>query len=272
MIVAGVIFYRSGGEALERLVRSLEEHGVEGLVAVDGPFEGVSRDVATRRDEWAALRSFRGRKALISPQVWPSEPAKRNVANRFAYEHIVKATGGHHLLGIDSDEELLTDIELPPLGKLGVAKLHLPERDDLERKFGERAVLHIRVHELSRGLTWGPSHFEMTSHGIRYSMPHCILGSSAHQLEILHHPHEKPEGQLRYNEGHRLRVEAGMDYLADTAIPTWPFASSSETVNVHMPGLDVPGSERQERIAAEWRRAREAAPGASEADPVQSEG
>ena len=254
MIVAGLIWYRSGAEALERLVRSLEAHGVDGLVACDGPFDGVSRDVSTRRDEWAALRSFRGKKALISPQVWPSEPAKRNVVNRFAYHHIVDGRGGHHLLGIDGDEELLTDIQVPQPGKLGVAKLHLPERDDLEHKFGERAVLHIRLHELSAGLTWGPSHFEMTSHGIRYSMPHCILGSSSHQLEILHHPHERPEGQQRYNDGRRLQVEAGLDYTADTAIPTWPFASSSETINVHMPGLDVPGSERQERMALEMRR------------------
>jgi hypothetical protein len=257
VIVAGLIFYRCGAEPLDRMLRSLEDHGVDGLVAVDGPFAGVSKDVKTIREEWEALRSFRGKKALISPQVWASEPVKRNVANRFAYEHIVGAKGGHHLLGIDSDEELLSDIDVPAPGKLGVAKLYLPERDDLD-KFGERAVLHIRLHELSRGLTWGPSHFEMTSHGIRYSMPHCVLGSSEHQLEIMHHPQDKPAGQLEYNEGRRLRVEAGLDYSADTAIPTWPYASSSETINVHMPGLEVPGSERAERVALESRRKRDA--------------
>ena len=255
MIVAGLIYYRPGAEALERLVRSLEAHGVEGLVAADGPFEGVSRDVKTIRGEWEALRSFNGQKALISPQVWPSEPVKRTVVNRFAYEHIARV-GGHHLLGIDADEELLTDIQVPAPGKLGVAKLWLPERDDLDKLGDERAVLHIRLHELSRGLTWGPSHFEMTSHGIRYSMPHCMLGTSAHQLEIMHHPSEKPAGQLDYNENRRLRVEAGLDYSAESEIPTWPFASSSETINVHMPGLEVPGSERAERVALQQRQRR----------------
>ena len=256
MIIAGLIFYRCGGPTLARLLRSLEEAQVGGLVAVDGPFRGVSRDVSTRREEWEVLRTFKGQKVLVSPQVWDSEPAKRNVANRMAYEYIAKGPG-HHLLGIDADEELLGDIQVPQPGKLGVAKLYLPERDDLD-KFGERAVLHIRLHELSRGLTWGPSHFEMTSHGIRYSMPHCMLGTSDHQLEILHHANPKPEGQLEYNERERLLVEAGTDYTADNEIPTWPFASSSETINVHMPGLEVPGSERAERMAVEQRKRAEA--------------
>lgn len=240
MIIAGLIFYRCGGETLERLVRSLEAHGVEGLVAVDGPFEGVSHDVKTIRSEWAALRGFSGHKVLVSPQVWESEPAKRNVANRMAYEYVARG-GGHHLLVIDADEELLTPVEVPQPGQLGVAKLYLPERDDLD---GERAVLHIRLHELSRGLTWGPSHFEMTSHRIRYSMPHCRLGTSAHQLEIMHHAQPKPDGQLAYNERRRLLVEAGIGAEADRAIPTWPFASSSETINVHLPGIDPPEGRR----------------------------
>jgi hypothetical protein len=234
VIIAGLIFYRNGPEQLDRLLRSLEANGVDRLVAADGPFRGVSKDVKTVREEWEVLRSFKGNKLLLSPQVYESEAIKRTIVNRMAYHHMAKG-GGHHLLGIDADEELLTPIPIPEWGKLGVAKLHLPEREDLD-KFGERAVLHIRLHQLSAGLTWGPSHFEMTSHGIRYSMPHCILGSTDYTFEIMHHPHEKSEEYIRYNERIRPSVEMGVE--PEREIPTWPHTKRAETLYVGLPAIE----------------------------------
>lgn len=249
MIVAQVIYYRPGAEALDRLLRSLEAHGVEGLVAADGPFKGVSRDVKTVRAEWDVLRGFKGRKVLIAPQVWPSEPVKRTVCARMAWQHLVRPRyGHHHILSIDADEELLTDIELPQPGKLGVAKVYVPERPVLAEEYGEAAVLHIRLHELSAGLTWGPSHFEATSHGIRYSMPHCRPGTSSHQLEIMHHPVPKSAAYRRYNEQRRMLDEVGVDRLGQ--IPTWGLAASSETINVHLPGIEAPSEQKVRNLQA----------------------
>jgi hypothetical protein len=216
---------------------------VDGVVLLDGPFQGVSMDITPRKGEQAAIAKTAGLEVVAMPGVvYPSEPVKRTVAARIAYSHWPEA---EWLLGIDSDEELVSDIVEPARGQLGVAKILDPDwyTRRLCRRRPESCVSKtmpgggeecdcpliqdatmIRLHRLSADIAWGPSHFEVTNGGFRYATPHG-LPSIPSCMVIKHHGVKKRGAMKRYNE----QVRNGVEIEQDTA-PTWSFASNPDTI------------------------------------------
>ena len=221
MICAAVIYYRADLKDLQRLCDSLVGR-VDCAVFVDGPFEGVSKDVKTIRAERDILGSFRNRvPSYISvAHVFPDEAAKRTFAARLAYESFNTAS---HLLVIDSDEELLTRVPIPEPSRLGVARI-------IDRNHVDGGATMIRLHELTPDITWGPSHFEVMNHGLRYSTPFC-RPELPHSFKIAHHSHpvKEHEGYEQYNKKIRPTVE-GRHRRPPEVMPSWVYESREDTI------------------------------------------
>ena len=253
MIVAAIRYYRNGPQMLERVLESLCGR-VQGVALLDGPYEGVSRDIRPRRGEQAVIqryaRSGRIEVVNIPATVWPSEPVKMTVAARVCKGEWPNA---EWLLGIDTDEELISAIDVPPVGQLGVALIVDPPWQqrklcritprgciDRERR-GESCdcpplanATMIRLHRLTHDLTWGPSHFEVSTGGLRYATPHG-LPDAGHCMVIQHHGTHKRGAMRRYNDVIRDQVEMTSDVDASWR-PMWSYASRPGTVYTTLAG------------------------------------
>lgn len=228
-IVASVIYYRPLVDDLARLLDSLQGR-VAAAVFVDGPFDGVSSDVKSIRYEREAIERFAETTPTYAAEsrVWADEAEKRTFAAQVAYQLFSDVAS--HLLVIDSDEALETDVPIPPGGQLGVARIIDPHKE-------RGGATMIRLHELSAGLRWGPAHFEVSNYGLRYATPHC-LPDLAHSFVIRHYglPVKPHAGYQRYNDQLRMRREAaGRLGEGDLAIPSWAYQSREQTIFVHPP-------------------------------------
>lgn len=274
MIIAKVIYWQAGAENLRRLVRSLEGR-VDAAVFLDGMFEGIRGPVGSpAADRRAIVKACDAINlpAYVPPAPsvpWPSEPIKRTVAARLAWEEFGHEYG-HNLLVIDADEELLTPV--PPLEP---GRLAAPALIDDETPAMQRACQHpqactspececelrmvrrlceeptretcrnpwcecppilgatmLRLHQLTPDITWGPSHFEITSGGQRYSTPHC-LPSNPHSFVIKHWGQtvKADRSYQAYNDHQRMRIEATDPRLPGAdPIPTWGYQSRDDTI------------------------------------------
>ena len=222
-IVAACIYYRPDPADLRRMCISLENR-VQGCVFVDGPFKGVNDDIKSIREEREILRhhSKRVPTYISDSHLYEDEPEKRTFCARLAFAQFPQCT---HLLVIDSDEELLTDIPIPDPGMLGVAQIISPSY-----KLGGATM--IRLHDLTPDIRWGPSHFEVSNHGLRYATVHC-LKENPHSFKIHHYgnPTKEDKAYQHYNDHLRMRREAlGPNNEGEYATPSWVWQTREDTI------------------------------------------
>ena len=231
-VAVACIYYRPKPEDFSRMLGSLVEQGIRFGVFVDGPYEGVSRDIKTVRSEREDIDNYRaicevqgGGVVDTESRVWETEAEKRSFAALLAYRLFGDVCS--HLLILDSDEELITPVPIPEPGRLGVARIIDPNKP-------RGGATMIRLHELTDSLRWGPAHFEVANRGVRYATPHC-LPDLAHSFTIRHHglPVKADADYQRYNDHERMRREAaGRGREGDYAYPSWPYQSRESSVYI----------------------------------------
>jgi len=177
-IIAAVIWYRQTPERLRRLVASLE-YRCQGVVALDGPFAGLSDDASSPEDNYNAIadaadsidlpyRVFEGR-------VWRAEPEKRTAAARAALALALELEPDAEpwVLWVDSDEWLLTDLDAEPVAANGHGSCQLQSyRDGEPVDEGGTGTRMVRLFPNSEHLIWGPAHFDVRD----MSIPKTYLG------------------------------------------------------------------------------------------------
>lgn len=252
MIVAGVIYWRPDVERVRALVASLEGR-VHAAVFLDGIYAGMRGPIASRGEERRAIAQAAAAielPAFVPPApgfAWSSEPVKRSVCARLAWEEFgVGAGEPASLLVIDADETLESDVpeleearvggvaqiddETPAMRRICAAPYQCASPDcgcplrpvrrlcrvpreecrnpDCDCEQVFGATM-IRHHHLTADLAWGPSHLEVTCRGMRYATPHCLPTNPA-DFVIRHHGQflKADREYQRYNDHVRMRVEA----------------------------------------------------------------
>lgn len=249
-VVAAVIFYRQTPERLDRMVRSLAGR-CQGIVALDGPFVGLSKERMSPLDNYHAIADAADDIgidwALFEGQDWWGEPQKRTAAALAAWEMGERHTpDGTWVLVLDSDEWLEDDIDWDVVLELGhgtgkMVSYKWPERTTA----GGDGSLMVRLMPNTGQLVWGPAHFDVRD----MSIPKTYIGwekALANTDPVAFHiGHDLGEKIIQaeyeaYNDRARLRAEGRMMRVVEDYITGDKLVVRMDTEQINANGW-VPG-------------------------------
>jgi hypothetical protein len=216
--IAAVIFYKQHPDRLHRLVTSLAGR-CQGIVALDGPYHGLSTEPQSPRDNYEALYDACASKeldcAIWQGRIWSGEPQKRTAAAREAHILGSHRTSNPWLLVIDSDEWLLTDIDWTKVSQHGTAILHNYTDDKPDPGTAGDGSKMVRLYPNTPELVWGPAHFDVRDIGKRHTYSGWEKGLANDDDPAFTIAHDQSNKLIKaeydaYNDGLRIKAEGKM--------------------------------------------------------------
>jgi hypothetical protein len=216
-VVAALIWYRQTPERLTRCVRSLTGR-VGGVVAVDGPYAGLSDQAMSPLDNYHAIAGAVGIPwRIYEGQLWGSEPQKRTAAAHVALElaRDIDPEAFPWVLVIDSDEWLMSDLSPEVIEAYGMGSCILRAHRGNEAAPGAEGdgAKMVRLIPNSETLMWGPAHYDVRDSRQTYTGWEKALNNE--QVPAFEMGHDIGEKVIAaeydaYNDTRRLEAEGKM--------------------------------------------------------------